>query len=129
MVPQHPSRRLIPARSAVDRTGSRDGYQHLCHGRRGGLFGEGVLRFDEIDTELSHSLRRELTIRDNDPLSAKYVLTQTYEMGRDGWRIRIESRTEMRSDKDNFYLTGNCRHSKMALPLKRKRGTSASLAT
>jgi len=72
----------------------------------GGLFGEGVLRFDEIDTELSHSLRRELTIRDNDPLSAKYVLTQTYEMGRDGWRIRIESRTEMRSDRDNFYLTG-----------------------
>lgn len=72
----------------------------------GGLFGEGVLRFDDIDTELSHSLRRELTIRDGDPLSAKYVLTQTYEIGRDGWRIKIESRTEMRSDRENFYLTG-----------------------
>lgn len=72
----------------------------------GGLFGEGVLRFDEIDTELSHSLRRELSIRDDDPLSARYVLTQTYEMGRDGWRIRIESRTEMRSDERYFYLIG-----------------------
>lgn len=72
----------------------------------GGLFGEGVLRFDDIDTELSHSLRRELTICDEDPLSAKYVLTQTYEMGRDGWRIKIESRTEMHSDRDHFYLTG-----------------------
>jgi len=72
----------------------------------GGLFGEGVLRFDDIDTELSHSLRRELTIRDGDPLSAKYVLTQTYEIGRDGWRIKIDSRTEMHSDRENFYLTG-----------------------
>ncbi|MNV83338.1 hypothetical protein D3C71_1771370 [compost metagenome] len=47
-----------------------------------------------------------MTIRDGDPLSAKYVLTQTYEIGRDGWRIKIESRTEMRSDRENFYLTG-----------------------
>lgn len=72
----------------------------------GGLFGEGVLRFDEINTELSHSLRRELSIRDDDPLSARYVLTQTYEMSRDGWRIKIESRTEMRSDEGSFYLIG-----------------------
>ncbi|MBP2536291.1 CocE/NonD family hydrolase [Agrobacterium tumefaciens] len=72
----------------------------------GGLFGEGVLRFDEINTELSHSLRRELSIRDDDPLSARYVLTQIYEMGRDGWRIKIETRTEMRSDRGNFYLIG-----------------------
>ncbi|MEH3128079.1 CocE/NonD family hydrolase [Agrobacterium cavarae] len=72
----------------------------------GGLFGEGVIRFDEIDTQLSHSLRRELTIKDDDPLSAKYVLTQSYEMGRDGWRIKIESRTEMRSDENKFYLAG-----------------------
>ncbi len=64
------------------------------------------MRFDDIDTELSHSLRRELTIRDGDPLSAKYVLTQTYEIGRDGWRIKIDSRTEMHSDRENFYLTG-----------------------
>jgi Transposase and inactivated derivatives len=34
---------------------------------RGGLFGEGVVRFDEIGTELAHDLRRELTIRPEDP--------------------------------------------------------------
>ncbi len=70
----------------------------------GGLFGEGVLRFDEIDTTLSHSLRRELTIRPDDPLSARYALTQTYEMGRAGWRIRIDSTTGMRSDAKAFHL-------------------------
>jgi putative CocE/NonD family hydrolase len=72
----------------------------------GGLFGEGILRFDDIGTELSHSLKRELTIADSDPTTAEYVLTQSYEMGRDGWRIRIDSVTRMRSDRETFYLTG-----------------------
>jgi len=72
----------------------------------GGLFGEGVLRFDDIGTQLSHSLKRELTVRDDDPLSARYVLTQTYEMGREGWMIAIDSRTEMGSDAANFYISG-----------------------
>lgn len=73
---------------------------------RGGLFGEGVVRFDEIDTTLAHNLRRELTIRPEDPLSARYVLTQSYEMGREGWRTRVETVTEMTSDETTFYLTG-----------------------
>jgi uncharacterized protein len=72
----------------------------------GGVFGEGILRFDEIDVTVAHSLKRELTIKDDDPLSARYRLTQTYEMGREGWRTLVTTRTEMRSDKDNFYLSG-----------------------
>jgi putative CocE/NonD family hydrolase len=72
----------------------------------GGVFGEGVLRFDAVDVQLSHSLKRELTIRDEDPLSARYVLTQSYEMGREGWRTRVETRAQMRSDARNFYLSG-----------------------
>jgi predicted acyl esterase len=73
----------------------------------GGLFGEGVLRFDEIGTELSQSVKRELTIRDDDPLSARYLITQSYEMGRDGWRIAVRTRTEMRCDRDSFFLSGS----------------------
>jgi predicted acyl esterase len=72
----------------------------------GGVFGEGVIRFDDIGTEVSHSLKRELTIHDDDPLSARYFLTQSFEMGRDGWRTRIETRNEMHADAGTFYLTG-----------------------
>ncbi len=72
----------------------------------GGLFGEGVLRFDEIGTELSHSLKRELRIRDDDPLSANYVLTQHYRIGREGWMIDIDSTTRMTSDAEKFYISG-----------------------
>jgi uncharacterized protein len=72
----------------------------------GGVFGEGVLRLDAIDVEVSHSLKRELTIRDDDPLSAHYVLTQSFAMGREGWRTVIDTRAEMRSDRERFYLAG-----------------------
>ncbi|WP_413989717.1 CocE/NonD family hydrolase [Labrys okinawensis] len=72
----------------------------------GGLFGEGVLRFDEIDTTLSHSLRRELTIKGDDPLSACYRLTETYEMGRKGWDIRVEVKTSMQATATDFILEG-----------------------
>ncbi|MBV8497475.1 MAG: CocE/NonD family hydrolase, partial [Gammaproteobacteria bacterium] len=70
----------------------------------GGVFGEGVLRFDEVDVELAHSLKRELQVKDDAPLSARYVLTQSYEMGRKGWRTRIDTRAEMHSDRDTFYI-------------------------
>lgn len=72
----------------------------------GGLFGEGIVRLEDIDLQVAHSLKRELTIRDDDPLSAHYVLTQSYEMGREGWRTLIDTRADMRSDRENFYLTG-----------------------
>jgi len=71
----------------------------------GGVFGEGVLRFDDIGTEVSHDLRRELTIRDDDPLSAHYVLTQSIALGREGWRTRSDIRTEMRSDATHFHIS------------------------
>ncbi len=71
----------------------------------GGLFGEGVLRFDDIDTTLAHSLRREFRIRPDDPLSARYQLTQSYEMGREGWLTRTETQTVMTAQADSFTLT------------------------
>jgi hypothetical protein len=70
----------------------------------GGLFGEGAHRFDDIDTTVSHDLTRELTIDADDPLSARHRLTQSYELGREGWRIRIETRTSMEANAENFVL-------------------------
>jgi putative CocE/NonD family hydrolase len=76
---------------------------------KGGLFGEGAHRFDEIDTTVSHDLKRELTIGADDPLTARYRLTQTYEMGREGWRIRIETETSMRASRTAFFPQASLR--------------------
>jgi uncharacterized protein len=73
----------------------------------GGVFGEGINRFDEVDIKVAHSMKRELTIHDEDPLSARYVLTQSYEMGREGWRTLVETRADMRSDAHHFFMTGS----------------------
>ncbi len=75
----------------------------------GGLFGEGAHRFDEIGTVVSHDLKRELTIGAEDPLTARYRLDQSYELGRDGWRIRIETETTMHATRSDFVLSARVR--------------------
>ena len=75
----------------------------------GGLFGEGVQRFDDIDMLVDHGLTRRLTVSADDPLSARSVITQSYEMGREGWRIRIETEAEMTGTASTFRLTGTVR--------------------
>jgi hypothetical protein len=76
---------------------------------KGGLFGEGAHRFDEIDTTVSHDLRRELSIGADDPLTAGYRIVQIYELGREGWRIRIETDSQMRATAEDFILESSVR--------------------
>ena len=73
---------------------------------QGGLFGEGVTRWDEIGTSLSHDLERRLTIGAADPLSAESTIVQTYRITGTGFAVRIETVTSLRSDHDSFTLTG-----------------------
>jgi hypothetical protein len=91
----------------------------------GGVFGEGVLRFDDIGTEVAHSLRRELTIRDEDPLSARYVLTQSFALGREGWRTVVETRCEMHSDRERFYVSATLNAQHNGEPVAERRWNEA----
>ena len=107
--PHAPVSLLRPGR--LERTVSYDAVTGLCtHIIRGegGLFGEGVHRFNEIDTTVDHGMLRTLTIG-ADPLSARDAIEQHYEMGRDGWRIRIETRTVLTSDATHFIVEGSLR--------------------
>jgi len=74
----------------------------------GGLFGEGVVRWDDIGTEIAHDLTRTMTVG-RDPLSAETRIVQRYAMGRDGWRIRIETETALVGDAEAFTITGEFR--------------------
>lgn len=76
----------------------------------GGVFGEGVVRFDEIGTAQDHHMKRELTISPSDPNSAAYLLTERYFLKRETagnpWDIRAEISCGMTSTKDNFTIWG-----------------------
>lgn len=70
----------------------------------GGVFGEGVYRFDDIDVTVEHNLKRILTIKNGDPLSAKYTIEQQMRLGREGWWTNAIIVTTLTSDLDNFYI-------------------------
>ena len=72
----------------------------------GGVFGEGMVRFDEIGTAHDHHMKRELTISPSDPNSAAYTLTERYFLKREGWDIRADISCGMTSTKDTFTLWG-----------------------
>jgi hypothetical protein len=71
----------------------------------GGVFGEGIYRFDDIDTTVEHNLRRELSLRNGDPLSARYDLYQTMRIGRQGWQIDAEIVVSLCGDRTHFTLS------------------------
>jgi uncharacterized protein len=72
----------------------------------GGVFGpSGKVRLDSVDMEMGHLFERIYSVRPDDPNSAKASMTQTYEMGRAGWRIRIEAGAEMTSTVRTFEVT------------------------
>jgi len=72
----------------------------------GGVFGEGVYRFDEINVTVEHNLKRELTLSNRDPLSANYTIYQKMKIGREGWWIDADITISQSADLDNFYLVG-----------------------
>jgi hypothetical protein len=71
----------------------------------GGVFGEGVYRFDEIDVTVEHNLKRELTIKNGDPLSARYNLYQKMRIGREGWWTEADIVTLMSCDSTDFFVS------------------------
>ncbi|MBF7049145.1 CocE/NonD family hydrolase [Campylobacter volucris] len=73
----------------------------------GGVFGEGIYRFDEIDVLVEHNLRRELTLKNDDPLSAKYTIAQKMKIGRENCMIDADIILTQTSDMEYFYIKGD----------------------
>lgn len=103
--PPTPITKLTAGR--VDRSVSydivRDAWTCVTDGV-GGVFGEGVYRFDDIDTTIEHNLRRELTLSNRDPLSAHYVITQKFKTSRPGWNTQVDIVSEQRGDVGFLHL-------------------------
>jgi len=71
----------------------------------GGVFGDvGKIRLDDIDMELAHVFEKIYRIHPHDPNSAFAAMSQTYEMGRAGWQVRMVCGAEMTSSPALFEL-------------------------
>jgi putative CocE/NonD family hydrolase len=89
----------------------------------GGLFGEGVQRFDEIDVSLSHDLTRRLSVTADDPLSARAVIEQRYELQRPDGRFGTVSKLELSADTEHFTLEASLDAFENDTPVKARRWT------
>jgi putative CocE/NonD family hydrolase len=72
----------------------------------GGVFGDwGKFRLEGIDMDMGHVFERIYSIHPDDPNSAHATMTQSYEMGRGDWQVKITAGAEMTSAATSFELT------------------------
>ncbi|MCY4608513.1 MAG: CocE/NonD family hydrolase [bacterium] len=67
--------------------------------------GPGVIRIDDIGTELRSLVTQTYSIDDGDPLSATADYRFVHNIERGDWRVRTESHTHLTCDCDSFRLT------------------------
>lgn len=76
----------------------------------GGEFGDHSHAYIEaIDMTLGYSMMKRHRIRPTDPLSACTEFEQWVELARDGWKVRIESETRTRAQREHFHFTARLR--------------------
>jgi hypothetical protein len=76
----------------------------------GGEFeGAALTRVDDIALELGTTVLRRYTITERAPLSARAEVQHRTELGRPGWRVRVETDTELTADHDTFRLRAQLR--------------------
>ena len=93
--------------SCIERTATydviSDTWSHVTDGVGGS---KGAYRYDEIDSFVKHTIKRELTLSDASPLSAHYTVSQSMRLGREGWWTDTDIVITQTSDLENFYITG-----------------------
>ena len=69
------------------------------------MFGDwGKFRLEDIGLEMGHVFERNYRIHPDRPNSARATMTQSYEMARGGWQVKINAGAEMTSTRQTFEL-------------------------
>lgn len=103
----HPVQIAVLEKTEVGREFSKDlirGTNRLSISYSGGYLGPGrYFRIEPPGTIIGHQKRHDCEIVDDDPLSAKYSVTQTYDMELSGMKLRFNSRFAMWATQDRFF--------------------------
>jgi hypothetical protein len=103
---QHKKLRRLPMRRTIEIDLASNEVHFVLSGDGGEFGGASLARIEEIDLDLGYTLSKRYRIVENDPLSAQVEFSQQMVMRRDGWDIRIESRTVMTSTVELFQFSG-----------------------
>ncbi|HEY3849908.1 MAG TPA: CocE/NonD family hydrolase [Steroidobacteraceae bacterium] len=104
-----PSRATVLRQGRVERSVTTDPVTGEVNHRLyvdGGVFGDwGKFRLEAVDLEMGHVFERNYRIRPDQPNSARATMTQSYEMARGDWQVKINAGAEMTSTPQAFELT------------------------
>jgi hypothetical protein len=67
----------------------------------------GRHRHVDSGMEVDDRLVERYTIRDGEPLSLKVHIKRAIELQREGWRVRVETDSEMTADATHFHVSNN----------------------
>jgi len=74
----------------------------------GGDFeGAALARVHAIDLDIGYTILKRFQIGDIDPLSACAEIVQNGSFRREGWAVRIDTRTQFRAGRDTFQLVAS----------------------
>jgi uncharacterized protein len=104
-----PSRATVLRQGRVERSVTTDPVTGEVNHRLyvdGGVFGDwGKFRLEAVDLEMGHVFERNYRIHPDRPNSARATMTQSYEMARGDWQVKINAGAEMTSTPEAFELT------------------------
>ena len=98
----------IRAAKAIDALAPLPDPEMACP-ERPTVLGPGVAYLDRIALESGAESKSTLQLKDDDPLGAVAELSRTETIGRDDWRVRIETRIRLSCTKAAFLLRATLR--------------------
>lgn len=102
--PEHTPLEMVQSRRKVELDLTTEETIYTTYGDGGDFDGAALTRIEDIDLTLGYTMHKEFRIGENDPLTARAAIEQKTVFRRGDWSVRIECRTALSSDADNFRL-------------------------
>ncbi|PWG64401.1 CocE/NonD family hydrolase [Spiribacter halobius] len=103
--PEHTPLEIVGYQRMVELDLTTDETVYTTFGDGGDFGGAALARIEDIDLTLGYTARKTFRINEHDPLTARAEIEQKTIFRRGDWNVRLEARTAVTSDADNFRVT------------------------
>lgn len=103
--PEHTPLEMARYQRMVELDLTTDETVYTTFGDGGDFGGAALARIEDIDLTLGYTVRKTFRINEYDPLTARAEIEQKTVFRRGDWNVRLEARTALTGDRDNFRVT------------------------
>ncbi|MDN5871352.1 MAG: CocE/NonD family hydrolase, partial [Nitrococcus sp.] len=102
--PEHTPLRMTQVERRLERDLTNNEAVYTTFSDGGDFAGAALAHLPDIDLVVGYTIRKTFRIRDDDPLSAHAEIEQQTVLRRSGWATRIDCRTELSADGEDFRI-------------------------